>query len=42
VWVSIPVAGTTIEQYNLVGAWSATMVMDGAASPAASASFSLN
>jgi hypothetical protein len=41
VWVSMPVAGTTIQQYNLTGPWSASFYLDGSGAANASAGFSL-
>ena len=42
VWVSMPVAGTVIEQYQLTGPWTASAFIDAGSTAAASASFSLN
>jgi len=41
VWVSMPVAGTMIERYNLRGVWDASAHLDGAASPNSSIAFTL-
>lgn len=42
VWVSIPVAGTSIEQFHFVGRWETNVTLDGAVSPNAAAVFNLN
>lgn len=41
VWVSLPVAGTLIEQYNLVGTWNAQTFVDASATPNAQGAFQL-
>lgn len=41
IWVSLPVAGTAIDNYGLIGQWAAEAYIDGASSPNASASFTL-
>jgi hypothetical protein len=41
VWASMPVAGTMIEQYGLVGTWSAADHIDGDATAAATTTFQL-
>jgi hypothetical protein len=39
---TVPVAGTWIQQYNLTGAWTAQVFLDGASAPSATVTFTLN
>lgn len=40
-WVAMPVAGTDIQNYNLSGPWTASVYLDTASVPAATAGFSM-
>lgn len=42
VWVSVPVAGTSIQQLNMAGTWTSEVWIDSAAVPNAKTSFVLN